>query len=238
MKRKLLPIIILLAVIAALASCAKTGAEQSARTDDGKIVLTLVTCSGQREEWDKLLKTAVSSYNDQASEYRIEIHDYGTLNDTPESDTGTGANMAPRLRVGMSVNSKEKAGVWDFMEYLLGDSFQAKSGGVRIRRDVMEPILKAQIEASVGVKKELGIFCKDDQGNVVEMRAPFQPLPQSAEAEIWAYIDQIDGTNEYDDTVLEIIQQEAAKYYDGYCTPKDAAERMQNRVSLYLAEQA
>ena len=38
MKRKLLPIIILLAVIAALASCAKTGAEQSARTDDGKIV--------------------------------------------------------------------------------------------------------------------------------------------------------------------------------------------------------
>lgn len=88
MKRKLLPIIILLAVIAALASCAKTGAEQSARTDDGKIVLTLATCSGQREEWDKLLKTAVSSYNDQASEYRIEIHDYGTLNDTPESDTG------------------------------------------------------------------------------------------------------------------------------------------------------
>lgn len=88
MKRKLLPIIILLAVIAALASCAKTGAEQPARTDDGKIVLTLATCSGQREEWDKLLKTAVSSYNDQASEYRIEIHDYGTLNDTPESDTG------------------------------------------------------------------------------------------------------------------------------------------------------
>ena len=88
MKRKLLPIIILLAVIAVLASCAKNGAEQSARTEDGKIVLTLATCSGQREEWDKLLRTAVSSYNDQASEYRIEIHDYGTLNDTPESDVG------------------------------------------------------------------------------------------------------------------------------------------------------
>ena len=409
-------------------------------SEDDTVVLTLATCSGQREEWDKLLKTAVSSYNDQASKYRIEIHDYSTLNDTPESDagitqfrmdiitgntpdiydlwslpspalasgglledlypfldsapkfdliesamktldcgghlyelvpsfdiaaffcdadianelesmsiqelcevypasqifggtmsrddfllrlmvysgkayvdngsatcrlnspefidmlkfstelnreedwsyapdsavfsgkqmilisttedpvyeyqyanalfrgrakligfptnTGTGANMAPRLRVGMSVNSKEKAGVWDFMEYLLGDSFQIKSGGVRIRRDVMEPILKAQIEASVGVKKELGLFCKDDKGNVVEMRAPFQPLPQSAEEEIWAYIDRIDGTNEYDDTVLEIIQQEAAKYYDGYCTPEEAAERMQSRVSLYLAEQS
>ena len=83
------------------------------------------------------------------------------------TNTGTGANMAPRLRVGMSVNSKEKAGVWDFMEYLLGDSFQVKSGGVRIRRDIMEPILKAQIEASVGMKKALGLFCKDDQSNVV-----------------------------------------------------------------------
>ena len=54
------------------------------------------------------------------------------------------------------------------------------------------------------------------------MEAQFYPLPQFAEDGIWAYIVRIDSTSEYDDTVLEIIQQEAAKYYGSYCSPEDA----------------
>ena len=102
----------------------------------------------------------------------------------------------------------------------------------------MLPIIKAQIDAYSNSKKKLGVFYYDDQGNSIQTEAPFQPLPQSTENDIWAYINLIDGTNEYDDTVLEIIQQEAEKYYDGYCSAEEAAERMQKRVSLYLAEQS
>lgn len=182
----------------------------------------------------------ISTTEDPVYEYQYAnalFHQQAKLVGFP-TNAGTGVSMAPRLRIGMSANSKEKAGVWDFMEYLLSDSFQAKAGGIRIRKDVMLPIIKAQIDAYSNSKKKLGVFYYDDQGNSIQTEAPFQPLPQSTENDIWAYINLIDGTNEYDDTVLEIIQQEAEKYYDGYCSAEEAAERMQKRVSLYLAEQS
>ena len=154
------------------------------------------------------------------------------------TNNGTGVSMAPRLRVGMSGTSGEKDGVWDFMAYLLGDSFQNKAGGIRVRRDLMEPIIRAQIDLYSESEKKLGINCYDDQGNVMLMEVPFQPLPADTEEEVWAYIDSIDGTNEYDDIIVGIIHQEAEKYYNGMCSPEEAAERMQNRVSVYLAEQS
>lgn len=42
----------------------------------------------------------------------------------------------------------------------------------------------------------------------------------------------------YDETVVDIIIEEAEEYFAGNRTAEDAAARVQERVSLYVAEQS
>lgn len=51
-------------------------------------------------------------------------------------------------------------------------------------------------------------------------------------------IKEIDSTTLFDDTILEIIQNESRKYFKGYMTADEAARRIQSKVSLYLSEQS
>ena len=151
--------------------------------------------------------------------------------------SGSGVSIAPRLRIGMSSASENKDGVWEFIKFLLGDYFQTKAGGLRIRRDISEQIIHAQIEAAATSEKKIAVYNYDQAGNSMFDTLQFSPLPAGAEEKIWSYINSVDGTNEYDDVVFSLVMQEANRYYDGLCSSNEATEKIQKKVSLYLAEQ-
>lgn len=147
------------------------------------------------------------------------------------------AIMVPNLRIGMASDSEHKDGVWAFMKFLLGDVFQNRAGGIRMRRDIAEPIIRAEIEFAADTTTKYRIHLYDENGNSVACSVPLKPLPEGTEQKLWNYIDSIAGINEYDDTVFEIVMEEANKFYDDRISAQAAAENIQSRVEVYLAEQ-
>ena len=63
-------------------------------------------------------------------------------------------------------------------------------------------------------------------------------MTQAYADELKAYIEGIRDISVYDTTIMEIVNEEAQKYFAGEQTSQQAADMIQSRASLYLSEQA
>ena len=54
----------------------------------------------------------------------------------------------------------------------------------------------------------------------------------------WSYIHNADHFVYTQNEIYEVMKKEAASYFSGTITAKQAADYVQNRISLYLAEQS
>ena len=54
----------------------------------------------------------------------------------------------------------------------------------------------------------------------------------------WSYVERADHFRYTNNEIFNVMKEEAANYFGGLCTAKQAAEYVQNRISLYLAEQS
>ncbi|MBQ2749899.1 MAG: hypothetical protein IJF34_08965 [Clostridia bacterium] len=63
------------------------------------------------------------------------------------------------------------------------------------------------------------------------------PMEQRRYEDTWGIIRQADYYRYYRNAIFDIMMEEGQRYFDGDITAKQAAEYVQNRVSLYLAEQ-
>ena len=54
----------------------------------------------------------------------------------------------------------------------------------------------------------------------------------------WDYIEKADHLRYYDSELHQVIRNEAQSFFSGSITAEKAAEYVQNRISLYLAEQS
>ena len=54
----------------------------------------------------------------------------------------------------------------------------------------------------------------------------------------WDYIHNADHFRYRNNEIFKVMKAEAANYFGGLCTAKQAADYVQNRISLYLAEQS
>ena len=62
-------------------------------------------------------------------------------------------------------------------------------------------------------------------------------LRMSAETVLWNALSSADHYIYCDEDILAVIEEEAFRYFSGAITAEKAAEYIQNRVSIYLAEQ-
>jgi ABC-type glycerol-3-phosphate transport system substrate-binding protein len=152
------------------------------------------------------------------------------------TNSSNGVNMAPSLRLGMSTNSQCKDGVWEFFKFLLSDSYQQIASGIRVRRDISERIIAAQVEAYKGSTEKIALLLNNIDG-VTDGAIGLNDPPDWLKDKLLDYLDKIDGINEYDDKVLDILFQEANKYYAGQISAEQAAENIQSKVGIYVAEQ-
>jgi hypothetical protein len=63
-------------------------------------------------------------------------------------------------------------------------------------------------------------------------------LTQAETNAILELIETTDTLFQYDGTVYSILQEEALNYYNGLYTAEETAQYIQNRIQLYLDEQA
>lgn len=115
-------------------------------------------------------------------------------------------------RIAMPAAGKHQDGAWRFVRTLmLGDSEPAISAGIPVFKDSFEKGIEA---ALAGGKNLTGEMAEILRGQVYNT----------------------DKLVHYDEDLFRIINTEASAYFDGQKTVDEAAQQIQSRISIYLAE--
>ncbi len=148
----------------------------------------------------------------------------------PSVNNGTA--VSPYLNLGMSANSGSKDGVWSFFEYLLSDEYQSSlRKSLPLKESILEARLDSLIEKTSGISRVMGF----DENTLVEI--PCSPPSSVQKEETHAILNRIDCVDYCDKELYDLVLREATPFFAGGISAEKAAENIQSKVKLYLAEQ-
>ena len=119
------------------------------------------------------------------------------------------------LAAGIFAGSEQKEGCWEFIRFTLMDP----TANMHISsRPLYRPLFDEMLEANVG-----------DYPNQISIEEA---------AELRELVERADKLAIYDDSAMDIILEEAGAYFAGAQSAEQTAEYVQNRLSIYIAEQS
>ncbi len=132
--------------------------------------------------------------------------------------------------IAISSQSKYQEEIWEFFKYMLSEEHQnSLEWNFPVNKKSYEQMVKETLED----KEEYNKFYY--LGNE-EFDIGF-PMQEEMD-KLTEYIGSITQSSFYDDSVMEIIDEETQMYFAGDQDAKQTAEMIQSRVGLYLSEQS
>ncbi len=153
------------------------------------------------------------------------------------SDNGSGAAIYPNLQLSMSASSKVKDGCWEFMRYFLTEEYQKTI-------DSAWPVSQTQIDAMADAAKKKPTYT-DENGKEVEYDDTWyigdseiiiEPMTDESVNRVLGYFDNVTQIGNYNDSINQIIREEADAFFSGQKTAKEVADIIQSRVQIYVNE--
>lgn len=148
----------------------------------------------------------------------------------PSENNGVMVN--PYINLGMSANSRAKEGVWRFFEYILSDGYQ---NAIRKTIPAKNSALDARLDSLLSKYLEVNNVVVFADNNMTKV--PLAPISEDVKTEAMDIINSIDCVNYCDSSLYELVVREAEPYFSGAISAQAAAENIQSKVDIYLAEQ-
>ncbi len=154
------------------------------------------------------------------------------------SASGEGTVIVPTLEIAMSAKSSNKEGAWQFLRNFLTDEYQENNVTYSF------PVSKKRLLelAEEATKKP---YYLDENDNKVEYDDTYYVggievvIPPMTKQETEALIEQLYSVTDvykYDESLLNIIREEAAPYFAGQKSAREAASIIQSRAQIYVNE--
>lgn len=153
------------------------------------------------------------------------------------SENGDGSAIMSYLQMAMSAKSSNKEGVWQFLRYYLTDEYQdTVSYGLPLS------IKRLDALGEEAMKKPTYI---DENGNEVEsqdyyylngVEIPINPMTKEEVENFKKTLYSFNQVYNYDENLIQIIEEEAAAFFNGQKSEKDVAAIIQSRVKIYVNE--
>ena len=175
---------------------------------------------------------------------RAKVGTFGediTLVGTPGAG-GTGGVMQLNSAIAILSSSPSKDACWEFMKSFFDEEYQTTSENFQYEL----PSLKAAFEkkADEAMSKPYYLDEKgkkveyDDMSYIGDKEIKIDPLTQEERDFICDYITgSTDVVGDYPEDIVNILREEVLKYFNGECSAQDAADVIQNRVSILISEQ-
>lgn len=156
-----------------------------------------------------------------------------TLLSMPQVErSGNGGNIRPSGVFAVSVDPLYKEQIWDLIKFCLREENQSLMDTSTFQQfPVNRNAMQAAFAKDCEKKDELLHFyyINDEEFTAAD------PTPEEAQRTM-DYIGGITTAVFYNTFLVNIVQEEAGKYFAGDCTEQDAASAIQSRISLYLSE--
>ena len=155
-----------------------------------------------------------------------------------ESRRGSSLQIGSALAITSSCKSVE--GAWEFLRIFLTADWQRENiswmfpTNKTIFNEMVERAMTAEEDHYYGVAVPAPRF--DMPG--IDMWSPPPPLTQAEINQVIDLIESVSGIVNYEETLINIIQEGAQDFFSGRGSAQDAARVIQNRVSIYIAEQS
>lgn len=137
--------------------------------------------------------------------------------------------------IAINADSEQREQAWDFVKFYIENGYNGLGFPVAVEqlKAFMENAMKQDIvDDQEGGQYELPKGTYSDEDTYVEVFA----ASQEEVDKVWALIETVNGTFDYNIDILNIINEEAEAYFSGMKTVSETAETIQNRVQLYLQE--
>lgn len=164
----------------------------------------------------------------------------------PGAERGKSAGFYPRGCLAMTTACKDKDGAWRFLRTLLAEDAQMTGSGFPILRSAFKKLAAQAMEqeyvldengekvlGSDGAPIRVVLYTVGFFSETVDVYA-VTPEQYAAVSDL---IENTHSVYSFDENIMQIAGDEAAGYFSGAKTLEETAKMIQNRVSLYLAEQ-
>ncbi|MCM1134839.1 MAG: extracellular solute-binding protein [Clostridium sp.] len=152
------------------------------------------------------------------------------------SAEGSGSVIWPDLQIALSSKCADKDGAWQFLRTFLTDEYQ---------ENLYNFPLSVKLLDEAGQEATKRPYYEDENGNKTEYDDTYWlngvdiTIPPMTEQEVEFlknWIKSVDKAYKMDETLINIITEEAAPYYAGQKSAKDVAGIIQSRVQIYVNE--
>ena len=167
------------------------------------------------------------------------------------SRTGSGSILMLNNAFAMSSSCADKAAAWDFLRSFLLADYQREQYVMPLRQDVFDEQLaeamRIEYEMDANGQPKLdengekipisrgGMGTASEDGEMFNFE--FYGLTREQADRFLAMVEIAQPFPNFNNTIFEMIQNEAAPFFAGERSAKDTARLIQSKVSLYMAEQ-
>ncbi|SEQ10478.1 ABC-type glycerol-3-phosphate transport system, substrate-binding protein [Lachnospiraceae bacterium NE2001] len=143
--------------------------------------------------------------------------------------------------VAMSSKCADKEAAWDFIRQFMTEDYQSKNYmnfyGVPMREDVYEAYIQS-VQCDKEGKDKYGndIYPTEGTYGFDGLEIEIKPLDDEDVARYRELVDDASGVWESDESIAEIVKEEAAAYFSGDKSLDDTCNIIQNRVRTYVNE--
>ncbi|MDO4732783.1 MAG: extracellular solute-binding protein, partial [Bacillota bacterium] len=152
---------------------------------------------------------------------------------------GCGSAISPSTSLAISSESKNKDAAWAFIRTMFTEDYQVDSAWqFPTNKALYDKMVKdAMTNETVVDESGATVFVPQytmstADGSEIEVFA----MTQDQYDEFEKLLSLIDSTVSYDNKILEIIQEDAALFFNGQKSAEEAAKTIQSRVSIYVNE--
>lgn len=164
---------------------------------------------------------------------------------SPTVDGASGNYLYLFTLAGINARSKHQAEAWEFIKYMISDEGEQAAQALS-QIPLKKSVCKSTVDNLLNpyAKYDGHELTLNDDGSFsvdgVYMDQVYDPSPvitPEQAGEYYRLIDSAITVYDYDPSIFDIIKNAAQRYFAGNYTPDEAAEEIQSRVSIYLAEQ-
>lgn len=154
----------------------------------------------------------------------------------PSSD-GDGSAIWPNLRLALSAKSKNSDGAWEFLRTFLMDEYQESiEYGFPLSVKYLNEKVKNAMERPYYMDENNNKVEYDETSYVNGVELVISPITKERADEIITELYSFSQLYRSDETLLNIVQEEAGPFFAGQKSAKEVASIIQSRVQIYVNE--
>ena len=150
---------------------------------------------------------------------------------------GIGSAYSSSTNFAISAKSQNQEAAWEFLRYYLTDEYQ----------DELEygwPVKLSSLDKKIAEAQEKPYY-EDENGNKVEYDETYylngveivlETLTQADCDRVIAFLKSADHVQSYNNSIMTILEEECAAYFEGQKSAKEVADIIQSRIYIYVNE--